>query len=138
MRHQRLKRVLLVLGGFLSCVTPVLAVLWGRWEMYAQNTCRGTVRSGIGVGLICYWTLRSVLHVGRRMSVLRLAACGLLLSVLLSPPADDIPLLFGAFLLGRCICFLFFETALRRMEKRRGRAGKLDVGDGEEKMGETE
>ncbi len=119
MRGLKWKYACLLLCSFLVCVTPpVLAFLLHRWT-YTVGDAEGMFRVCAGLLALCVPVLRQLIG-NRPMSHLTVAVWVFLISVLLPSAGTELPLLCAAWLLGRALYTVFFETAFLRIKRRVG------------------
>lgn len=125
MKGKKAKYTFLVLFSFLFCMTPPTLALLSVWDVQASSPGE-TARISFAILSVYVVVLRSLIT-GAETGHLKAATFFFLGTILLESFAVELPLIAGAWLLGRVAYTVFFETALDRIR----RSGDVQEGDGD-------
>lgn len=117
MKRTKVKYAALSVFSFLFCMAPPILAVAMRWGTYTSGGVESMVRILAGIGVVSILVWRQLTG-DKPMSSLAIAVWVFLLSWLLSSMLSALPLLSAAWMIGRGLYVIFFETAMKRVKRR--------------------
>ena len=124
--RERVRRTLLLTGGFLASVLPLAVLFVLRWDRYTALP-GGALRLTLGGGMILILLLLKVLGMIRLPSRLTVMVITLVMVYLLKGLLDDLTVILWAAILGEAVDTVIFSPLARAAEARLVRLRQADV-----------
>lgn len=114
----KVKYALLVLASFIVLTAPLLIVLCVKWDTYTTSySYGGTIKLTAGGVMAVGFLIMMLLGKLKMPRGIIIAGVVFIFAWLLESILKDLKLLSGMFLLGETLYYIFFQTALKRVQK---------------------